>query len=42
MVLCGNHLKKVKYTALASGRVSDVAVVHINKSTENKFLSTVF
>lgn len=36
MVLCGNHLKKVKYTALASGRVSDVAVVHIDKQKHRK------
>ena len=36
MVLCGNHLKKVKYTVLASGRVSDVTVVHIDKQKHRK------
>lgn len=31
MVLCGNHLKRVKYTVLASGRVSDISVVCIDE-----------
>lgn len=40
MVLCGNHLKRVKYIVLAFGRVYDVAVVYIdNQRTNTKFLS---
>ena len=36
MVLCGNHLKRVEYIILASGRVSDIAIVYIMKDKKNK------
>ena len=36
---CGNHLKRVKYTALVSGRVSDIAVVFTDQQrTKNQIL----
>lgn len=36
---CGNHLKRFKYTALVSGRVSDIAVVFTDQQrTKNQIL----